>query len=294
MKNEEVNAAHPSNVAEPEKSFFSIIVHSFFVIPFLIAVFCVLLFTAMTLLTREQQSVYDLLNDIKVGGATKRWQAAFELSKVLANPGLVPKEERFITEVVSVFNESTHDDNRVRQYLALAMGRTQRTEFVEPLLSALKTEKEDNLPAIIYALGTLRDKKALKDLSALTTHENPRIRSVTVAALGTIASPASKEFLKKALNDPEPNVQWGSALSLAQMGDASGKEIIIKLLDRKYLQSFSEVDPQEANHIILTTIQAVKTFHDDQISAAIDVLAQSDPNMKVRTAAMDHKETKKN
>ena len=72
--------AHTENTEpqeEKEKSFFSVIIHSFFVIPFLIAVFCVLLFTAVHLLTSEQQTVYDFLNDVKVGGATKRSQAPF-------------------------------------------------------------------------------------------------------------------------------------------------------------------------------------------------------------------------
>ena len=55
-----------------EKSFFGIIVHSFFIIPFLIAVFCVLLFVAMRVLTLEQHSAYDYLEDVKTGGLSKR------------------------------------------------------------------------------------------------------------------------------------------------------------------------------------------------------------------------------
>ncbi len=287
MPAEEVKS-NPANAAEPEKPFFSVIVHSFFIVPFLIAVFCVLLFAAITLLTSERQTVYDLLEDVKAGGTTKRWQAAFELSKILANRDLVPKDQRFINELKSAFNASTHDDSRVRQYLALAMGRTGQTDFVDTLLTSLKTEKEENMAATIYALGMLREKRAANTLNSFVSHPNGRIRSVAVTALGAIADPASKEFLKKALNDPEPNVQWGSALSLAQMGDASGKEIIIKLLNRNYLQSFVEVDPHEVNHILLTTIQSVDTLNDKQINDAVSILAESDSSMKVRSAAMEY------
>ena len=63
-----------------KKSAKGILVHSIIVIPFGIAVSCVLLYAAMHLLTREQQTAYDFLEDVKIGGATKRWQAAFELS----------------------------------------------------------------------------------------------------------------------------------------------------------------------------------------------------------------------
>ena len=283
--------AHTENTEpqeEKEKSFFSVIIHSFFVIPFLIAVFCVLLFTAVHLLTSEQQTVYDFLNDVKVGGATKRWQAAFELSKILANPELIPKDERFVSEMISAFKHSEHDDSRVRQYLALAMGRTGKSEFLTPLTQDIESEKEENLYAIIYALGMLRDKAAVQVLSKYSNHANPRIRSGVVVSLGVIGDYSSKEILKKALNDSEPNVKWGASLSLAHMKDASGKEILAKLLNRKYLSSFAEVDPQEQNQILLEAIEGSAFLEAAELDAEIKELAQADQNMKVRAAAMDY------
>src|SRR3989338_497930 len=283
--------AHTENTEtqeETEKSFFSVIIHSFFVIPFLIAVFCVLLFTAVHLLTSEQQTVYDFLNDVKVGGATKRWQAAFELSKILANPELIPKDERFVSEMISAFKHSEHDDSRVRQYLALAMGRTGKSEFLTPLTQDIESEKEENLYAIIYALGMLRDKAAVQVLSKYSNHANPRIRSGVVVSLGVIGDYSSKEILKKALNDSEPNVKWGASLSLAHMKDASGKEILAKLLNRKYLSSFAEVDPQEQNQILLAAIEGSAFLEAAELDAEIKELAQADQNMKVRAAAMDY------
>ena len=85
MSNSEEIPNTANEAPEEEKSFFKIIVHSFFIVPFLIAVFCVLLFTGIHLLTKEQRSVYDYLEDVKTGGSTKRWQGAFELSRILAN-----------------------------------------------------------------------------------------------------------------------------------------------------------------------------------------------------------------
>src|SRR3990167_3280221 len=97
-----------------EKSFFGIIVHSFFVIPFLIAVFTILLFTAVSLLTRENHTVYDLLENIKTGGVAKRWQSAFELSKILSNAEAVPEDAQFSAELIKDFEQSYFDtDTRV-------------------------------------------------------------------------------------------------------------------------------------------------------------------------------------
>lgn len=270
-----------------EKSFFGIIVHSFFIIPFLIAVFCVLLFTAIHLLTRENRSVYDYLEDVKTGGLTKRWQGAFELSKILANPKLIPDDTRFVNELIAAFEHSAHDDPRVRQYLAFAMGRTEKKEFTETLINSLDDEKEETVAASIYALGMLKDSRAIARLEPFLESQNSRIRSITVTALGTIADETSLPLLRKALLDTEPNVQWGAAISLAGMKDLSGKEILLNLLNREYLSQFPEVDPNEQNQLILFTIDSIGLLYDDDIFKAIKILSTTDTNMKVRARALD-------
>jgi len=270
-----------------EKSFFQIVVHSFFIIPFLIAVFCVLLFTAMKLLTEERRTAYDYLEDVKIGGLTKRWQGAFELSKILSNPALIPADDRFTAELIAAFEQAKHDDHRVRQYLALAMGRTGRKEFIAPLLEGLRDEKEDNLAALIYALGMLSDSASARSLHEYADHPVARIRSITMVALGNIASEESRGVLRNHLHDPEPNVQWGAALSLAKIRDLSGKEVIIKLLDRSYLSQFSEVDLEEQDYMILAAMEAVSYFSDPDLNKRIQELSQSDQNMQVRSKALD-------
>lgn len=273
--------------SQEEKSFFSVIVHSFFIIPFLIAVFCLLLFAAVNLLTQERKSVYDYLEDVKMGAHNKRWQGAFELSKVLSNPHLYPKDNQFSNELITAFEKSVTDDNRVRQYLALAMGRTGRVEFVEPLHRALKDEKEENLSAVIYALGMLQDKTVAKDLYEFMGHPDARVRSITAVALGNIGEPQSINILRKGLNDPQPNVQWGAAVSLATMGDESGKRILLQLMDRAYYQNFPEVDSHEQNDLILMALQAATNLNDNDLNQKIKELSQSDPNMKVRAKALE-------
>ena len=44
-------------------------------------------------MTSEPNSARDYLEDVKIGGTTKRWQGAFELSKLLSNPKMVPKDD---------------------------------------------------------------------------------------------------------------------------------------------------------------------------------------------------------
>lgn len=283
-----MTAETPPMPEEKPQSLFGVIIHSFFIIPFLIAVFCVLLFAAVSLLTHERQTVYDLLDDVKAGGASKRWQSAFELSRILSNPDLVPKDERFSSEISNAFKASIHDDDRVRQYLALAMGRTGKTEFLKPLLANINQEKEENLVMILYALGMLKDKSAVPAITKFLDHPAARVRSVAVVALGEIGERSAVEKLKNGLNDNEPNVQWGTAISLAHLGDNSGAPVLKKMLDRSYLSQLPEVDRDEQNQLILEAIKAAKKIRglvfDDQISG----LSKNDQNMTVRAAAMDY------
>ncbi len=279
---------------EEEKPFLKVIVHSFFIIPFLIAVFCVILFAGMHLLTRENRTVYDYLEDVKAGGVTKRWQGAFELSKILANPKLLPEDTRFYDELIGAFEQARHDDNRVRQYLALAMGRTERTEFLQPLLDGLKAEKEENLPAIIYAIGMLKQKESAKYLYDFLAHPNARIRSIATVALGNLGDRASIKQLKKVLGDSEPNVRWGAAISLANLDDDSGKEILLQLLTRSYYESYEQVDQNEVKNLILSTIDACQKLDNNDLNVAIKQLAESDPNMKIRARALEALNKKNN
>ena len=66
-------------VASPEqpeqRSFISVIIHSFFIIPFLIAIFAGLLVVTWRILTNEPHSVYDYVADVKVGASWTRWWA---------------------------------------------------------------------------------------------------------------------------------------------------------------------------------------------------------------------------
>lgn len=278
-------AYDPKQPPEEKKSLFGVIMHSFFVVPFLLAVFSILLFAAVRILTMEKSSVHDYLRDVKEGGATKRWQAAFELSRILSNKNEVPSDGKFVDQMVEAFESSAHDDDRVRQYMAMAMARTGNEKFVGPLLEALPLEKDENLYAIITALGILKDNKAVDVLLQQVQNESPRIRLASVIALGNIGDPKALPALKARLDDPEPNVTWDAAVALAKMGDQSGRGIILNLLDRNYLNSFPNLDPRDQSRIITVAIQASEKWYEPQINAALQKLFESDPNMNVRSLA---------
>ena len=143
-------------MSEEKKSVFQVIIHSFFVVPFIIAIFGVLIFLMIRVLTLEPRTAHDYLEDVKIGGSTKRWQGAFELSKILANTNSIPRDDRFVNDLISTYKYSENErDNRIQIYLALAMGRTRDIRYSETLESSLNNEDEEILSASIFSLGLI-------------------------------------------------------------------------------------------------------------------------------------------
>ena len=272
--------------AQPEqRSFISVIIHSFFIIPFLIAVFAGLLVVTWRILTNEPHTVYDYIADVKVGGATKRWQAAFELSKILSDPERVPGEQRFVAEMVGLFEASEHDDPRVRQYLALAMARAGNQAFIHPIGDAIAGESEGTRFMLLVALGMFGDDDVISQVVPYLSDESGRVRSGAATALGLAGNPAAVAPLRQALHDSEPAVTWDAALALARLGDLSGKETLLSLLDRQHLQQFPNVDDRDQNLLMVTVVEAVAPFPDAELQDRIAMLAREDVSLNVRRIA---------
>jgi len=276
----------PNNFPAEKKSLLKVVIHSFFVVPFIIAIFGVLIFLMLRILTIEPRTAQDYLHDVKIGGNTKRWQGAFELSKILANPGRVPREERFVNDLISTFEYSKKErDDRIRIYLALAMGRTKDLRYATILEKTLNDENEEILAAVIYSLGFINSPTSLELLLLMFEHESARVRHQVVVALGNYDGDQVQIVLKQALHDPEPNVRWDAAIALAKQKDDSGRRILLDLMDRKYLDSFPNIDAVEQNQAILAAIRASRDILDDELRQVLLDLMENDLNMKVRQAA---------
>ncbi len=276
----------PNNFPAEKKSLLRVVIHSFFVVPFIIAIFGVLIFLMLRILTIEPRTAQDYLHDVKIGGNTKRWQGAFELSKILANPGMVPREERFVNDLISTFEYSEKErDDRIRIYLALAMGRTKDLRYATILEKTLNDENEEILAAVIYSLGFINSPTSLEQLLLMFEHKSARVRHQVVVALGNYDGDQVQIVLKQALHDPEPNVRWDAAIALAKQKDDSGRRILLDLMDRKYLDSFPNIDAVEQNQAVLAAIRSSRDILDDELRQVLLDLMENDLNMKVRQAA---------
>ena len=276
-----------NNRTKQEASRVYVLFYSFFLIPFMIAVFGALFFILFRFITFETDDAAELLNQVKIGSASKRWQSAFELAKVFNTPEKIPADPSFKNQMVSAYNHSIHDDPLVRAYLALAMGVTRDEFYSDALLIGLDDEDRESRLAATQAVGMIGTKKATAKLQDLVSKSDyPDERLAATIALGLIGDEKSIPFLKDLLEDEEPNIQWDAAIALAKLGDISGVFIIENLLDREYLNAFPEVDEVEKDQAIMVAIKVSSRLKDDRFVTKLVRLAKSDVNLKIRDAAL--------
>ena len=276
-----------NNITKQEASRVYVLFYSFFLIPFMIAVFGAIFFLLFKFITFETDDASELLNQVKIGSASKRWQSAFELSKVFNTPEKIPTDPSFKNQMVSAYNHSIHDDPLVRAYLALAMGVTRDKFYSDALLTGLDDDNRESRLAAIQAVGMIGTKTATAHLQELASKADyPDERLAATISLGLVGDSKSIPLLQKLLDDEEPNIRWDAAIALAKMGDTSGAYIIANLLDRNYLNAFPEVDEVEKNQALMIAIKVSSQFKDDRFVTNLVGLAKSDVNLKIRDAAL--------
>ena len=270
-----------------ENSRIYVLFYSFFLIPFMIAVFGAVFFLLFKFITYETNSPEDLLNQVKVGSASKRWQSAFELAKILNNPDADPLTDSFKDQLISAYERSVHDDALVRSYLAMAMGSTKDTIFGKILVSGLEDETLETRVAAIQAIGFLKYYPATKSIRNLIETTDTQTEKLTATiALGMIGDPSTIPHLKKLLEDEEANIRWDAAIALAKMGDNSGAYIIERLLDREYLKQFEQIDPLEEKKVIMIAIKTASILFDKRFEDKLSLLSKNDQDLSVRNAAI--------
>src|SRR5262245_17666750 len=111
----------------------------FFLIPLAVVGVAVLVYVGFRSLIVDSRTAQDYLTEIRIGGATRRWPAAYELSRLMADPA-VRADRSLGPALVAAFEQAKGDDPLVRRYLALAIGRLDPPlppKAVEDLTAAL-------------------------------------------------------------------------------------------------------------------------------------------------------------
>jgi HEAT repeat protein len=285
---EDLGEAEETDPGPPERQTTPFLVLQFFIFPMAIVAVCVTVFVVFGLIASEGKSARDYLAEVRTGSANRRWQAAFELSKVLqTNRETALEDERFIPEIVALYDESVVDDPRVRRYLAVALGRLGDRRALPSLLKTIATRGADTETLIysVWALGVIGDATAAPELVKLASSEDPGIRKAVVHALGSLPSPETRSLLHAALADAAEDVRWNAAVALARQGDSAAAPVLLQMMDRSHLARVEGITPEQREEALLRAADAAAALTNAELRTALERLRDSDPNLRVRQAA---------
>jgi HEAT repeat protein len=265
----------------------------FFFFPLVIVAVGVSVFMLFGLITSEGKGPREYLQLIRTGDANRRWQAAFELSRVIRSRSDARLEDpRLAREMIALF-EVGDDDPRVRRFLALALGRLGSAQAV-PALSAYlgevrRGEAEGNDAEThvyaLWALGAIGDQAAVPELMAFAAHDDPGLRKTAVHSLGAFRTAETTAALEEALEDAVGDVRWNAASALALQQNAKAVPVLAQMLDRDELSRAGVSAPHQAEEILLQAIAAARRVQDPLLEERLVALSRDDPSLRVRAAA---------
>jgi HEAT repeat protein len=268
----------------------------FFLIPLAVVAVTAAIYVGFRTLLTDGRTAQDYLTEIRTGGDNRRWPAAYELSRLMADPEVRKSDATLVPGLLAAFEQSTEGDPQVRRYLALALGRLDRPappRAIELLTAALDDADSDARISAIWALGALGDAAPVPRIEQLYASDDPGIRKMVVYALGAIPGASGSRVLETALNDPAPDVQWNAAVALARHGRREGVPVLRRMLDRRYLEESvqgnvqADVDTDPAGEIMISSLQAAAALKDPSLREPVESISRADKNLKVRQAALE-------
>lgn len=266
----------------------------FFIIPAFVVAICVGVFFFFAWLVSDEKSSVDYLNEVRAGSASRRWQAAFELSKILTMESEKERLPALVPELIDAFEGASGDDPRVRHYLALSLGNVGDPRATPVLIAALDDADSTTRLYTSWALGNIGDERAVEPLLARLADDDAGARKMAVYALGAIGDRAAVTGLEPLLSDPELDVRWNTAVALAQLGSGAGESQLLQMLDRAFLAEVQDMNESQKLLAMESAIKAAALLHTESLDERLREISASDPSVGVRKVAIEALSDQKN
>jgi len=259
------------------------ILFQFVIFPLGIVAIGVGIFLLFGLLATEKSSIPDYLNEIRSGSAHERGHAAYQLSRSI-NRGEAKKYPNLEEQVASIYTQSKNDDPRIRQYLALVLGKLDAKRATPVLLDGLNhTDAESRLYAVV-AVGELRDPIAVPALMNATKDEDKDVRKTAAFALGEIGDARAIPALAPLVEDQAADVRFNSAMALARFNDKRAIGPLREMLDRQRLRAIHMREDQIEDAMIMA-MEPYAKLGGAEARPDLEKLATSDASLRVQDAA---------
>jgi hypothetical protein len=268
----------------------------FFLIPLAVVAVAVGVYVGFRSLLTDARTPQDYLREVQMGGSARRWPAAYELSRLMADPK-VRADKTLAPALVKAFQQADGDP-QVRRYLALAIGRLDPPlpqEAIADLTHALDDPDSETRISVIWALGSSGDAAVVSRLMPMYSAQDADagIRKMIVYALGALPGEDQMPTLRTALTDEVADVRWNAAVALARKGRHEGVPVLRQMLDRQYVEQTVkrdvrlDEDRDPIADVMISGLRAAATLKDASLKPSVTALSQSDQSLKVRDAALE-------
>lgn len=261
-------APPPGATPEPSESV-GTLVKQFALYPFFIVLGVVAVFTLFSLLLRDRKTEMDYLREIRTARGDKRWYAAFELSRTIAQSSERLKSDRaFVDEVTAVFETAGAQDPKVQRYLAIVLGQVGGAGAQPALAAALQqsADAETRMYAAL-ALGKIGGAAAVPPLVAALEDTASNVRASAAYALGYLHDGRTVDALRARLADANENVRWNAAIALAQNGSGAGFGVLQQMVNSLYLSRIPGMTDERMKDVMLNAVKALGVLQTTDPSA---------------------------
>ena len=286
-----------------------------------------------------QRSLESLLQSLEAGSGRmytallptrekELWQTALELSLRLEGKDAEFSGEQLhsaavrLAAMIEAEMESLHDPvassdgpgaragirSRRLALLVRGLGRTERPEAIDTLLTVVRHGREPYLSAAVAQLGNLHDLPGVRRaidplLNILQEASLPETRLVACTALSVLADGNDQQViaaLETTRLSSQGEVGWSAGLALARLGSSKGRSTLLDLLDRSFLEEEGRYETRDetgavrryrlqadrVDAILMAAINAAANLGDEEIRSRIEALA-SDQSPAVRQRAAE-------
>ncbi len=267
-----------------------------FVVPLLVVIMCISVFVLFGWVAYDRKSVGDYLNDLQDSRSVfshRRKQAAYELSKILsADPAALQAEPGAQAELRRLFR--TSEDRWVRIYLASVLGHLKDREAVPMLVEAAEADDSQVRIYSLWALGAIAEPDSLPVVAAALSDPDEGIRKAAAFASAGFGDPSVVGQLVVLCEDPVADVRWNAALALARLGDDQGIAVLEQMLDRSLLDRVPDITEEQKIEAMISALNAMTQVPDSADLELVSQLADADPSLKVRQAAIEARKALEN
>jgi HEAT repeat protein len=266
---------------------------------------------AQLLSTLEGNAGDRTLGQMLLPGDREYWQAAQQLSSRLEQKEkyLRPEEaEPTARRLIAILDRlgpgrSAQEPGARQQYFLLtALAHLETASAVPPVLEFFEAPYPAARIAGLRALAQMRRvpeaRQAVDNVLPLLEDGHPEVEIVACAALAALGEQGDPRAIRalewKIGSDRE--VRWNAALALARLGSASGKLVLMNMLDRAYWEGI-QLDYQDGNrrvqrqytdlevsNYLSAALEAAGHLDDDDLADLIRGLCQDESHV-VREAA---------